>query len=81
MTYRCEACQIGWAAAHTRGGACPVCGEGCKRIAHEKPDTDSAVLYRAVILNEKEAERSRKLHIEFETFYENEWPKLREQAA
>lgn len=77
MTYRCGACSVDWAPAHTRAGACPQCGSGCKRVTTAEPDADSEILYRTVLLVENEAERKRIRDAEFEVYYSTVWPALR----
>jgi hypothetical protein len=74
MTFRCEACAIDWAPAHTRGGACPGCGSGTKRITTAEPDSDAAAQYRRIVAAETDLQRKLTLYLRFDEFYEQEWP-------
>lgn len=72
MTWHCSVCDVNWFPYQTvkdgKGGTCPVCGGGVRRV-NEPGSLDADHRYKAAVARKAERERSEKLRREFEEFY------------
>lgn len=72
----CKTCSVNWAPAHTRAGACILCGGGTM-LRQDPVDPDAETEYREALEREARRDRSARLHAEFEEYYAKrtgDWP-------